>query len=143
MKRGVLLIGIFICLFLLNLVVAEKLISDAGVEYDASIVERFENKTWVHVSIAIKDTSGIVIEGTKEERIELIRQKNKFISSITDDVFTTLSESEFSIIGQKLDVGFEVTAIIMSGHEPRTKSYLKSILPLLFSKALQSENCVI
>lgn len=109
---------IFGFLFLMNFVNAEMLISDAGVQYDSSIIDRFDNgSSSVLVSVEIKDNSGIIIEGTSEQRNDLIELKEEWERNKTEEVFAALSEGEMSLRLDNLGVGWFEGNITKSGFE--------------------------
>jgi len=104
----------------------EMLISETGVEYDAMIPKVFKNQTyakemlnqtnftileikndkvWLRVIIRLQDNSEIKILGTKEERIELMKQRDEWFKSKIEEVLVTLSREEFELRG-KLSDGF-------------------------------------
>ena len=61
------LVGISL-LLLSNVVSAQTSMSDAGVEYDRGIRSKFLYESKVYVIVTLEDNSGIVYDGTKEER---------------------------------------------------------------------------
>jgi len=91
----------FIILFLflisfISVASSEMISSPAGVTYDSDLLKAFENKnfanslikqegfigleiindqTWARVSVTLRDNSGIIVTGTKEERRELVLKK--------------------------------------------------------------------
>lgn len=124
-------IGIFVLsIFLINFVSAESVeVSDVGVEYDSELIEIYNNLTfaeqnrlhnatnyetlkiinnevWLKVIVRLKDNSGIIVEGTKEERKELIEQKEEWFKPRIDEVLSTLSEKDIRVAGKSSD-GFD------------------------------------
>jgi subtilisin family serine protease len=105
-KEGVVLVGLVLtCFLLVNFVSAETLTSNANVSYDSNLLNAFVNSTyaddlisqtdfigleiindtiWARVSIILKDNSGIIVTGTKEERRILTKQRVEWISLETD-----------------------------------------------------------
>lgn len=98
MKR-VLIFILILSIFLINFISAEMFFSDAGVEYQQSITERFSfNKSlkYVNVIVGIKDNSGITIEGEGEERNALIDQKENWGLNKVQQILNLLPEEDFN-----------------------------------------------
>ena len=79
-----LLFFVFIlCIFLIDNVNAEMLVSDEGVEYDSELIDQFLLNDWVPVMVKIKDTTNITIpkkdssdfESKINERTVMLRRK--------------------------------------------------------------------
>jgi len=106
--RGILisLVLFGIIIFNLFIVSAELLNSSAGVQYDSSIVERFDNgsKT-VLIGVQIKDNSGISIGGTNEEKDALMEQQYNWSINKAQEVFETLSSEEITLRGDHVMIG--------------------------------------
>jgi len=111
MKKGIkiLMFGMIMLIGIMqvNMISAEILVSDAGVEYESEILKAFKDQTWVYVTVDIKDTSNITIF-YKEDSIEVQEMKDKqrdgIIGGIIDSVLSTLSEDEFKVKNTR--VGF-------------------------------------
>lgn len=71
--------------------------SDASVEYDPEILDAFEKQTWLHVTVRLKDMSGILVTGTTEERRGASKQIYEWFDPVIDEVLATLSETEFNL----------------------------------------------
>ena len=100
---------------------ASTLISDSGVKYDSSLPSIFEdinfannlisqpnfiglkiidNEVWAKVSISIKDTSGIILVGTKEEKRELVNQQIEWANKEVQNILFNLSSEDIKEINQ-------------------------------------------
>ena len=77
----------------------EILVSDAGVQYDSSIIGRFENQSSVTISVKLRDESNIIINGTFEERDVLINQKGDWFNSTITEFLSNFSKEEFNLTG--------------------------------------------
>ncbi len=121
------LFGIFIlCIFLVNHVSAEILVSEAGVEYDSDITKVFDDRefaeesiwhnqtnyqtlkiiddeVWLKAIVRLKDNSGIEITGTTEEKIKLIKQKEEWFKPKIEEVLATLSEDDIKVSSKHSD----------------------------------------
>ena len=75
------------------------------IKYDPKILDAFQNQTEIYVIVQLADNSGIIIEGTKEEKIELMRQRDDWFRPRVDEVFATLSEENIRD-GSKSSNGF-------------------------------------
>ena len=93
---------------MINLVNAEMLVSDAGVEYDSAIADAFENQTSVKIIVELKDDSGIIVEGTKQERMTLMNQKDEWFKPKIEEVLSSLPEDSFDLL-RKSSNGFSGT----------------------------------
>ncbi len=101
-------------------------IASAGVEYDSDLLRAFDNrvyaewlmidenfvgfeitddKIWAKVIVRLKDNSGIGIVGTKEERRNLLKQRDEWFKPKIDEVLNTISKLDIKKI-QKLSTGF-------------------------------------
>src|SRR3989338_7968196 len=89
----------------INILSSEMLVSDVGVEYDSEIFEAFNESDSVRVIVRLKDNSGINITGSKEERIEKIKQKGEWFKPRIEGVLSELNESEFRITGKLTNDG--------------------------------------
>jgi hypothetical protein len=120
MMRNILfgLMILLVSLVIVNFVGAEMLVSDVGVQYDSSIVDKFNNGSLaVLVGVDIKDNSGIIVEGTKEQRDDLIEQKEDWKRNKTQEVFETLSGEEIVLRLGKIDIGGFEGNITKTGFE--------------------------
>jgi len=72
-------------------------ISGAGVKYDNGIENKFFYKDRVYVSVTIRDNSGIVYNGTKEERHEQWEIQNEWYKNEINKITDTLNEDEFTL----------------------------------------------
>lgn len=120
------LIGVLIFVSMINIVSAEMMVSDAGVEYEKELLESLNNQTlaenwinqsdyeifkideqgtiWAHeVIVRLKDNSGIVVEGSIEEKKKLMKQRDEWFKPIVEEVLSTLSEDEFRSYGKSSD----------------------------------------
>ena len=104
MKKGILIILLIIVLFSLSFVNAVEPVNETNisVEYDLEILEAFDNQTKAGVKVELNDNSNITITGTKEERKELLKQKDKWFEPVTDEVLAELSEDEFILQRESL-----------------------------------------
>ena len=68
-------------------------------------MEIIDNEVWLHVIVRLKDNSGIEITGTKEEKIELMEQRDEWFKPEIDKVLSTLSEEDINGF-DKLSDGF-------------------------------------
>lgn len=89
---------------LLVLILASGCTSES-IHYDSGILEAFKTQTEVRVIVRLKDNSGITITGTKEEKIELLRQRDEWFKPIIEDVLATLPETEIRDV-RRLSDGF-------------------------------------
>lgn len=78
-KEKLAIIIIILSLLSINLVGAEMLISDAGVEYDSEIISAFNSSEWVRVFITLKDNI------------------TNYTDYVKNEIPTFLSENEFKI----------------------------------------------
>jgi hypothetical protein len=107
-KRAIFPIVLFIfCIFFFNLITADVLISNAGVQYDSELIGQFLLNNWVHVTVDIKDTSGITIPNRNSPDFESkIKQRTLIMTTINEAVLSTLSENEFKLKTQSEFGGF-------------------------------------
>ena len=117
---------LIVSIFLVNYVSAEILVSEAGVEYDSDISNAFNNRefaqekrfhnttnyytlelinneVWLKVIIRLKDNSNIDITGTKEEKVDLIKQKEEWFEPRINNVLDTLSEDDVKEVRRHSD----------------------------------------
>ena len=107
MKRitYMLLVPLLIIFFSMNVVGEVANETNSTVEYDPAILDAFNNQSWVNVIVRLVDNSNITITSTKEEKTELIRQRDGWFEPKIDEVLSTLSEDEFVSL-RKLSNGF-------------------------------------
>ena len=74
-----------------------------SIEIETDVLKQLNKTKWVEVSVRLRDTSGIIITGTKEERIELSKQRDEWFEPFIDKVLITLSEDEFKLIRESTD----------------------------------------
>ena len=126
MKKIILVCFFVIFILLINFVSAEMLVSEAGVEYDSDISNAFNNRefaqekrfhnttnyytlelinneVWLKVIIRLKDNSNIDITGTKEEKVDLIKQKEEWFEPRINNVLDTLSEDDVKEVRRHSD----------------------------------------
>ncbi|MCW8965442.1 MAG: hypothetical protein OQK82_01955, partial [Candidatus Pacearchaeota archaeon] len=98
------------------LVSAEKVNSPAGVEYNSDLLRVFddesyvndlmneknfiglkiiENQTWIRVTVVLKDNSGIIVEGNKSQRAELVNQKVEWTKKEAERFLKIFSNEEY------------------------------------------------
>ena len=77
-----------------------------SIEIETDVLKQLNKTKWVEVSVRLRDTSGIIITGTKEERIEFICLKSKAKDIINEikkvhpyeevafDIYPLLNENE-------------------------------------------------
>jgi len=127
MKKQIFFVCLIFGLFLTGFVDSDMTNSSVGVDYDSKIGDLFDNQTlveqvmenidlelleisdgqiWIKVLVELKDYSGIVVTGTKEERKILSRQKDEWFSQAIDEFFSTLSENERQNL-KKDSIGFD------------------------------------
>ena len=117
---------LIVSIFLVNYVSAEILVSESGVEYDSDISNAFSNKefaqeksfhnatnystlevindeVWLKVIVRLKDNSNIDITGTKEEKVDLIKQKEEWFEPRINNVLDTLSEDDVKEVRRHSD----------------------------------------
>ena len=123
MKKIILLsIALLLFISLINFVNGE--VDTTSPEY-LEVLGAFNDEEWVFVIVRLEDNSNIEITGTKEERRDLINQRDEWFKSKIDGVLSTLSEDEIGDTG-KLSTGFGGT-ITRRGfdklvNDPRIKS---------------------
>lgn len=100
-----LLVPLLIIFFSMNVVGEVANETNSTVEYDPAILDAFNNQSWVNVIVRLVDNSNITITSTKEEKTELIRQRDGWFEPKIDEVLSTLSEDEFVSL-RKLSNGF-------------------------------------
>src|SRR3989344_7570952 len=128
--RKEIIFSIFLVLVIVNTfgVVGAEIYSysDVGVKYDSEIIKVINNitlaknmldkstftilditnnKTRVNVIVRLKDNSGIDITGTKEERENLLEQKEEWFKPRIDRILSSFSEEEFEL-QRELSNGF-------------------------------------
>lgn len=72
---------------------------------DPEIYGAFNESEWVSVIVRLEDKSGINVTGTKQERRELLRQRDEWFKPVIDEVLAILNENEFKLQA-KLSTGF-------------------------------------
>ncbi|NQV09119.1 S8 family serine peptidase, partial [Candidatus Woesearchaeota archaeon] len=87
-----------------NLTFAEENMLHNATNYQT--LDIIDNKVWLRVMIRLKDNSQKIISGTKEEKIELIKQKEEWFEPVIEDVLKTLSEEDMKIAGKSSN-GFD------------------------------------
>jgi succinate dehydrogenase/fumarate reductase cytochrome b subunit len=80
-------------------------VSDIGVKYDKGIENKFIYQDRIYVVITIVDNSGIVYNGTKDERHEQWVIQNQWYQNEINNVIKSLSENDF-ILYKKGAVSF-------------------------------------
>jgi subtilisin family serine protease len=115
-----------IIIFFIETVLANPLSSKADVKYDSdsinflsnitlvneilnksnfSSLEIYNNQVWLNVIVRLKDNSNIEIQGIKEEKINLLMQKENWFNPQVDKILSSLYENEFKL-EHKLTNGF-------------------------------------
>src|SRR3989338_5731206 len=86
-NRGTIVIIFFILVILPINIYAEILISDVGVEYESEILNKFneDNQIELKLVIELRDESGIIVNGTKEEKREQLRQIDEWFKPRIDE----------------------------------------------------------
>jgi len=69
-------------------------------------VEIIDNEVWARVGVLLRDNSGVIIEGTKEERRELVNQKVAWMRNETTRLLSNLSMEGIKDIRIKNSGGF-------------------------------------
>lgn len=96
-KKLIFLMGLFLLSITLTGIVSAE-VSDTGVEYESKVLKEFNSgESWVDIKVDLRDTSDIIINGTKDERRGLLRQKDEWFVPVIDDVLSTLSKNEFNL----------------------------------------------
>jgi len=117
---------LFLSVLLMSITRSETFFSNVGVKYDSEIIKVINNitlaknmldkstftilditnnKTRVNVIVRLKDNSGIDITGTKEERENLLEQKEEWFKPRIDRILSSFSEEEFEL-QRELSNGF-------------------------------------
>jgi len=102
------IINFYIWIFFIFLICLPVLFSVDDVsrlDYDAEILQNFNNKSEVRVIIVLKDTSHIDVDGTIENKIKKLKEKNVWFSSKSDQILSNFVQDEFRPVG-KLSTGF-------------------------------------
>ncbi|MEK6937639.1 MAG: hypothetical protein AABX04_01205 [Nanoarchaeota archaeon] len=81
----------------------QSIFSFTKVTYDKVILEEFSKTEWVPVLVRLKDNSDIKIEGTKEQRVALSKQRDEWFKPVIDEVLSTLSKKEFELAHKRFD----------------------------------------
>ena len=68
-----------------------------SVKYEPEILKAFDEQQWVKVIVRITDNSNITIEGAKEEKRELLRQRDEWFKSKNEIFLSTLPKNHFNI----------------------------------------------
>src|SRR3989338_2334122 len=94
----------------ISFVYAEILISDVGVEYESEILNKFneDNQIELKLVIELRDESNISLVGTKEEEVELLKQKLEWYKSKIDEVLLNYSNNSNFVVLDKTSRGFVV-----------------------------------
>ena len=66
-------------------------------------LELINNEVWLKVIIRLKDNSNIDITGTKEEKVDLIKQKEEWFEPRINNVLDTLSEDDVKEVRRHSD----------------------------------------
>ena|SRR3989338_5103230 len=100
-KKRLLLLFSLLVVITINSSLAQEGYNETNnsVIYDPAILEAFENQTWLPVVVRLVDSSGINITGTKEERRELVRQRQEWFKIKQNEVLLNLS-NDFTLEGQ-------------------------------------------
>jgi len=107
-NRGTIVIIFFILVILPINIYAEILISDVGVEYESEILNKFneDNQIELKLVIELRDESGIIVNGTKEEKREQLRQIDEWFKPRIDEVLLDYSNNSNFVILDKTSRGF-------------------------------------
>ena len=84
-----------------NLILAREVLNESTFPY----LEIFDNNVWINVIVRLKDKSNISITGSKEEKINLLSQREEWFEPKVDNVLSSLSKNEFKL-QHKLVNGF-------------------------------------
>src|SRR4030042_1686464 len=111
-----------------------------SVAYDLKILEKFNqtNNKYLKVIIRLRDDSSINLVGTKEEKAELMRQRDEWFKPKIDDVLSTLSGGEFILV-RKLSNGFG-GSITREGFDKLIDNLAVSEITLDIGGSIASEN---
>ena len=71
--------------------------TNTSVKYEPEILKAFDEQQWVKVIVRITDNSNITIEGAKEEKRELLRQRDEWFKSKNEIFLSTLPKNHFNI----------------------------------------------
>ena len=112
---------VLIIISMFGVVSAEKITSSEGVTYDTDLLKAFEDgdytnsllsdedfiglqiiddKVWAKVLVNIKDNSGIEYSGTKEERLEQSKQRDKWFEPIIQEALDGITKTEIKNINK-------------------------------------------
>ena len=69
-------------------------------EKDAPFLEIRDNQTWIRLIVRLKDNSGINVTGTREEKRELLKQKDQWFKPVIDEFLSTLDDEKFEFKGR-------------------------------------------
>ncbi len=76
---------------------------ETNVTFDSEILDALETQSKVRAIIILKDNSRITIEGTKEERGNLLKQRDDWFEPRIDEILSSLFVEEFILIRRTSD----------------------------------------